>query len=100
MLDIDFLTLCLIASLVYEGDVWAACEASQQFEATAHVNTTNLSRILTQGFEPNERSYSWLVGTRRLSVSEFAAEVAASGRVSPDIRHRWVKSILVRRSYL
>ncbi|MCP2084745.1 UNVERIFIED_ORG: hypothetical protein J2Y81_000762 [Paraburkholderia sediminicola] len=100
MLDTDFLTLCFIASLVYDGDLWAACEASQQFEATAYVNTINLARILSHGFEDNERTNSWLVGSRRMSVSEFVAEVVASGRVSPDIRHRWVRSILVRRLYL
>jgi putative lipase involved disintegration of autophagic bodies len=100
LLDTDFLTLCLIASLVYNGDVWAACEASQRFQETAHVNTINLKRILSHGFESNERTFSWLVGSRRLPVSEFTAEVAASGRVPADIRAGWAKSVLIRRSYL
>lgn len=100
MLDVDFLRLCLIASLVYGGDVYAACKVSQQFDATLHVNTTNLTRILKQGFEINERTNSWLVGARRMPVSEFVSEIAHTCCVNPDVRWGWRAPVLVRRIYL
>ena len=62
MLDDDFLLLCFIASLVYDGDVRAACEATQQFESTRHINIVNLNRILRHGFDIHERTHTWLVG--------------------------------------
>lgn len=100
MLDTDFLTLCFIASLVYGGDVYAACQAAQYFDATRHMNPTNLRRILARGFELNERTNTWLVGRRQLTVEQFAEEVALSGRVHHDIRHRWRRPVLIRRTYL
>lgn len=100
MLDTDFLTLCLIASLVYEGDVFLACKASQRFDATSHVNLTNLRRILVSGFLPEERTHAWLVGSRKLTVDDFVAEIARTKIVHPDVRNYWRSPILIRRTYL
>lgn len=100
MLDIDFLQLCFIASLAYDGDVYAACKAAQHFEATQHVNTKNIERILKHGFELNERTHTWLVGSRGLTVEQYANEVSRSGRAHPDIRNRWRRPVLIRRTYL
>jgi hypothetical protein len=100
MLDTDFLNLCFIASLAYGDDVYAACEAAQRFDTTRHVNLTNLGRILAHGFELNERTHTWLVGQRELSVEQFAQEVALSGRTHHDIRHGWRRPVLIRRTYL
>jgi hypothetical protein len=98
--DREFLSLCWIASIVYDGDIESACEASQQFEATRHVNVNNLRRILYRGFELNERTLSWLVGSRKMPVSQFAQEVAETSQVHRDIRKGWVASVLIRRSLL
>jgi hypothetical protein len=100
MLDTDFLRLCLIASIIYDGDIFFTCNASQQFEATSHINLTNLRRILTSGFLPEERTHTWLVGNRRLPVSVFAAETSRTGQVHPDIRNHWCAPILIRSTYL
>jgi hypothetical protein len=100
MLDTDFLTLCFIASMAYGGDVYAACEAAQYFDAARHMNPTNLDRILERGFELNERTHTWLVGRRELTVEQFANEVAVSGHVNDDIRNRWRRPVLIRRTYL
>ncbi|PPK43934.1 hypothetical protein B0G57_1106 [Trinickia symbiotica] len=100
MLDTDFLSLCFIASMAFGGDVYAACETAQHFDATRHMNPTNLARILARGFELNERTHTWLVGGRGLTVEQFAQEVALSGRVHDDIRNRWRRPVLIRRTYL
>jgi hypothetical protein len=100
MIDNDFLKLCWIASVVYGGNVWAACEASQKFATTGHVNVTNLKRILANGFEPNERTVAWLVGSRKLPVSQYVKEVAFTGFAHSDIRQGWTGPVLIRRIYL
>lgn len=100
MLDVDFLRLCFVASLVYQGDIFAACEISQRFVGTSHVNTVNLRRILSAGFDNCERTHSWLIGCRRIAVSDFVREISKTGLVPPDIRNRWIRPVLIRRAHL
>ncbi|EUC15020.1 hypothetical protein [Paraburkholderia hospita] len=101
MLDVDFLRLAWLAWLAYEGDSFTACHAFEQFESTRHINCRNLRRILREDFDISERTQMWLVGYRRLPLSEFVREVAsAGGRVPADIAGGWVRPVLIRRSYL
>lgn len=100
MLDIDFLKLAWVASVVYGGDIWQACRASQQFSCTDYVNMKNLNRILLDGFSINERTNTWLVGKRRFTVEQYVSEVAAMGIANPDIRNGWNRPVLIRRAHL
>jgi hypothetical protein len=101
MLDTDLLKLTWIAWLVYDGDCFAACSAFEQFDSTSHINCVNLARILNKGIDISGRTHDWLVGRRRLPLSEFINRVArADGRVKRDIAEGWVKPVLIRRSHL
>ena len=101
MPDTDFLRLAWFAWLAYGGDIVAACQAFEQFDSTRHINCPNLARILGAGFDDSERTHSWLVGLRRLPLSQFVDEVArAGGHVPADIAGGWVKPVLIRRSLL
>jgi hypothetical protein len=100
VLDTEFLSICFIASLVYDGDLQAACGEAQQFTSTRHLTLDNLNRILRRGFGLNERTNAWRVGARRLSVEEYRSEVAQSGKAHPDIRNRWTRPVLIRRGNL
>lgn len=101
MLDVDFLRLAWLAWLAYDGDGFAACRAFEQFESTRYINSLNLRRILREGFDISERTHTWLVGYRRLPLSEFVGEVArADGQIPADIAGGWIRPVLIRRSHL
>ncbi|MEW6344176.1 MAG: hypothetical protein AB1704_26275 [Pseudomonadota bacterium] len=101
MLDTDFLRLAWLAWLVYGGDTFAACVAFEQFDATRHINRVNLSHALRDGFEVSRRTHAWLVGERRIPLSQFVEDVAhARGRVSSEIAGGWTRPVLIRRAHL
>lgn len=100
MLDIEFLRLCWIASVVFAGDIYAAAQVAQRFDGATNLGVKNLECILSYGFAPTERTHTWLIGTRRTTVEQYLNEVATTGKVHADIRNGWRRSVLIRRDLL
>jgi len=55
---------------------------------------------LQEGFMDLGKSFvAHSLGSRRIPVSNFVREIGRTGAVHPDIRHRWVRPVLIRRTY-